>query len=369
MGATDDRQIPWLALNLALGDNLRLLKTVLERFPRPSEALEAFPSELAGLGLDAERAARLASPGLLEAAHKEFDRLKKKGYSLVTFEDNDYPVYLKEIFDPPPVLYCAGRVEALQGPAVAVVGSRTPTPYGRAVAERLAADLASRGIVIVSGLALGIDAIAHWGALDGGRTVAVLGSGFEDVYPKQNRRLMDKIAESGAVVTEFPLDIAPLPPNFPRRNRVISGLSRAVVVVEAAEKSGSLHTAKFALEQNREVMAVPGNVTSDLSRGTNALIKGGAKLVAGWEDVAEELPSPLRESLLAQRSGETRPLPLLTGDEAAVFGLLKADEATSIDDLIEASGRSASELLVLLLNLELKGAVTATAGRNYLRRM
>ena len=369
MGATDDRQIPWLALNLALGDNLRLLKTVLERFPRPSEALEASPSELAGLGLDADRAARLASPGLLEAAHKEFDRLKKKGYSLVTFEDNDYPVYLKEIFDPPPVLYCAGRAEALHGPAVAVVGSRSPTPYGRAVAERLAADLASRGIVIVSGLALGIDAIAHWGALDAGRTVAVLGSGFENVYPRQNRRLMDKIVESGAVVTEFPLDVAPLPPNFPRRNRVISGLSRAVVVVEAAEKSGSLHTAKFALEQNREVMAVPGNVTSDLSRGTNALIRGGAKLVAGWEDVAEELPSPLRESLLAERPGETRPLPLMTADEAAVFGLLKADEATPIDDLIEASGRSASELLVLLLDLELKGAVAATAGRRYLRRI
>jgi DNA processing protein len=365
----DERQIPWLALNLALWDNLKLLKTALDRFAHPSVALAASPTELAGLGFDPDRAARLTSPRLIEDAHKEFDRLKKKGYSLVTFEDNDYPVYLKEIFDPPPVLYLAGRVEALQGPAVAVVGSRTPTPYGRAIAERLAADLASRGIVIVSGLALGIDAIAHWGALNEGRTVAVLGSGFEDVYPKQNRRLMDKIAESGAVVTEFPLDAEPSAWNFPRRNRIISGLSRAVVVVEAAEKSGSLHTARFALEQNREVMAVPGNVTSDMSRGTNTLIKGGAKLVAGWEDVAEELPSPLRESLLAQRAGETRPLPLMTEDEAAVFGLLKADEAMSVDDLTEASGRSVSELLVLLLNLELKGAVAATAGRHYQRRM
>jgi len=184
-------------------------------------------------------------------------------------------------------------------------------------------------------------------------------------------------------VTEFPLDVPPFAGNFPRRNRVISGLSRAVVVVEAAEKSGSLHTARFALEQNREVMAVPGNVTSDLSRGTNALIRGGAKLVAGWEDVAEDLPSPLREALLAENPGGgrnaggpgsrepggTHPLPVMAADEAAVFGLLKVDEPTSIDDLIEASGRSASELLVLLLDLELKGAIAATAGRRYLRRM
>ena len=370
MGATvDDRRISWLALNLALWDSLKLLRTVLERFPHPSEALAASPAELAGMGFDPLHAARLASPGLRDEAHKEFDRLKKKGYSLVTFEDSDYPVYLKEIFDPPLVLACAGRTEALQGPAVAIVGSRTPTPYGRAVAERLAADLASRGIVIVSGLALGIDAIAHWGALGGGRTVAVLGSGFDEVYPKQNRRLMDKIAESGAAVPEFPLDIEPFQGNFPRRNRIISGLVQAVVVVEAAAKSGSLITAQFALEQGREVMAVPGPVTSDLSRGTNALIKGGAKLVGGWEDVAEELPSPLRESLLAQRPGETQPLPLLTEEEAAVFALLKPDAPTSIDDLTEACGRSVSELLVVLLNLELKGAATATAGRQYLRRL
>jgi DNA processing protein len=369
MVATDERRVDWLALNLALWDSLKLLKTVRDGFPDPSDALSASPAELAGLGFDALHAERLASPRLRDEAHKEFDRLKKKGYSLVTFEDNDYPVYLKEIFDPPPVLACAGRTEGLQGPAVAVVGSRTPTPYGRAVAERLAADLASRGIVVVSGLALGIDAIAHWGALSGGRTVAVLGSGFDEFYPKPNRRLMDKIAESGAVVTEFPLDAPPFAQHFPRRNRIISGLARAVVVVEAAEQSGSLLTAHLALEQGREVMAVPGPVTSDLSRGTNALIKAGAKLVGGWEDVAEELPSPLRESLLAQRPGGTRPLPLLTGEEAAVLALLAADAPTSIDDLTERSGRSVSELLVVLLNLELKGAAKATAGRHYLRSM
>jgi DNA processing protein len=366
---TDNRRIAWLALNLALWDNLKLLKSVRGRFSDPSDALRAARAELSVLGFEGSKADRIASPGLAEAAAKEFDRLKKKGYSLVTFEDNEYPVYLREIFDPPPVLYCAGRPEALQGPAVAVVGSRRPSPYGRAVAEKMAADLASRGIVIVSGMALGIDSIAHWGALNEGRTVAVLGSGFEDVYPKANRRLFDRIAESGAVVSEFPLDTPPFASNFPRRNRIISGLARAVVVVEAAAESGSLITAGFALEQNREVMAVPGNVTSDVSRGTNGLIKRGAKLVAGWEDVAEELPSPLREALLAEREGAARPLPLLTEGEAEVYRLLKTDEALSIDALAGRSDRSVSELLVLLLDLELKGAVVARAGQMYQRRM
>jgi len=365
----DDRRIAWLALNLALWDNLKLLKSFLGRFPDPSAALRAARTGLSSLGLEGGCADRIAAPGLAEAATKEFDRLKKKGYSLVTFEDSEYPVYLREIFDPPPVLYCAGRQEALQGPAVAIVGSRRPTPYGRAVAEKIAADLASRGIVIVSGMALGVDSIAHWGALNEGRTVAVLGSGFEDVYPKANRRLFDKIAESGAVVSEFPLDTPPFASNFPRRNRIISGLARAVVVVEAAVGSGSLITAGFALEQNREVMAVPGNVTSDLSRGTNGLIKGGAKLIEGWEDVAEELPSPLREALLAQREGAALPLPLLTDGEAEVYRLLKPDEALSIDALAGMSDRSVSELLVLLLDLELKGAVVARAGQLYQRRM
>ena len=369
MGATDERQIAWLALNLAFWDNLKLLKSLLDRFPDPAAALRAAPTHLSGLGFEGARADRIASPGLAEAAHKEFDRLKKKGYSLVTFEDNEYPVYLREIFDPPPVLYCAGRPEALQGPAVAIVGSRRPSPYGRAVAEKLAADLASRGIVIVSGMALGVDTIAHWGALNEGRTIAVLGSGLDEVYPKDNRRLFDKIAESGAVVSEFPLGTPPFAANFPRRNRIISGLARAVVVVEATLGSGSLITAAFALEQNREVMAVPGNVTSDMSRGTNGLIKRGAKLVEGWEDVAEELPSPLREALLAQREGVTPPLPLLTDGEAEVYRLLKTDEALSIEALTGMSDRSVSELLVLLLDLELKGAVVARAGQLYQRRM
>jgi DNA processing protein len=223
--------------------------------------------------------------------------------------------------------------------------------------------------VIVSGLAVGIDAIAHWGALKGGRTVAVLGSGLENLYPKANRKLADRIAGNGAVVTEFPLDSEPFAQNFPRRNRIISGLARAVVVVEAAEKSGALITAHFALDQNRETMAVPGNITSELSRGANGLIKKGAKLIEGWEDVAEELSSPLRETLLSQREGETRPLPLMTDEEAAVYKLLKVDELAHIDDLMDQSGLSISELLALLLNLEIKGLITQSPGKYFQRRM
>jgi DNA processing protein len=365
----EKKRLGWLALNLALGDNLKLLKSVLVRFGSPENVFRAPRAGLVESGLDEERVRRLRSGDPFDAAGKEFDRMAKKGYSFLTLEDTEYPACLREIFDPPCVLYYAGRKEALEGPAVAIVGTRKPSPYGKAVAGRLSEDLASRGVVIVSGLALGIDSIAHWGALKDGRTVAVLGSGLDNLYPRQNRRLMEKIVDRGAVATEFPLDAEPFAQHFPRRNRIISGLSVAVVVVEAAEKSGSLITAGFGLEQDREVMAVPGNVTSDLSRGANALIQAGAKLVRGWEDVADELGSPLRESLLAQRSGETRLLPLLTDQEAAVFKLLKADELVHIDELLERSAVSVSEMLALLLNLEIKGLVTQSPGKYYQRRM
>jgi len=365
----DEAKWAWLCLHRAFADYPRLFRVVRERFPSPADALKAPPAELRSLGLDEERIERLTSPRRQAEAHKEFDRLQKKGYSLVTFEDVEYPVGLREIFDPPAVLICWGGADGLQGPAVAIVGTRNPSPYGRAFAERLAEDLASGGIVVVSGLALGIDAYAHWGALKGGRTVAVLGSGLENIYPRHNRKLAAKIAASGAVVSEFPLDAEPFAGHFPQRNRIISGLSLAVVVVEAAEQSGSLITARLALEQNREVMAVPGNVTSELSRGTNRLIKEGAKLVESWVDVAEDLPSPLREILLARKQGGTPPLPLLTDEEAALYGMLRPDEVVHIDLLHEKSGRPVTELATLLLNLEIKGLIVQRPGTYYQRRM
>jgi len=363
------REIYHVALNLVLAEQPSRIKKVFERFTNLPDAFRSPQEELLSIGLDEDEAGELSSPEIFDRAQKEIDRGRKKGYSLLTLEDVEYPAYLREIFDPPGVLYCAGDLEALQGPAVAIVGTRRPSPYGRAVAEKLAEDLASRGVVIVSGLALGIDSIAHWGALKGGRTVAVLGSGLDNIYPRQNRKLFQKIAENGAVVSEFPLDAPPFAAHFPRRNRIISGLVQAVIVVEAAAKSGSLITARMALEQNREVMAVPGNVTSDMSKGTNGLIKTGAKLVEGWEDVAEELPSPLREKLLGQRTGETQPLPLMTEQEAEIYRLLKADELTHIDELLDTITCSVSELLALLLNLEIKGLILQSPGKYFQRRM
>jgi len=365
----DDRHILWLALNLALWDSQKLLHDVQTRFPRPEDALSAASGELRALGCDEERIRRLRPPLSLDAAHKEFDRLKKKGYSLLTFEDGEYPLFLREIFDPPCVLYCRGRVEALRGPAVALVGTRKPTPYGKAVAERLAEDLASRGIVIVSGLALGIDACAHGGALKGGRTVAVLGSGLDVMYPRHNRRLADAISGNGAVVSEFPLGTEPLAYNFPRRNRIIAGLSQAVVVVEAAEQSGSLITAQLALDEGREIAAVPGNITSGVSRGTHQLLRLGAKLVESWVDVAEELSPELRDEVMARGAGATGRLPLPTADEAGVLDRLRADEVTNVDALVEATGRPVTEVLTLLLSLEVKGLVAAGPGANFRRRM
>jgi len=237
------------------------------------------------------------------------------------------------------------------------------------MAERLARDLAERGVTVASGLAIGIDAAAHEGALAGGRTIAVLGSGLDVPYPKSNRKLFDRIAGEGAVISEFPLGTEPLAANFPRRNRIISGLAWALVVVEAAEKSGSLISAEFALEQGREVLAVPGNATSELSRGANRLIKEGAKLTATWEDVAEELPRQLREALLAQRAGETAPLPLLSDDEAAVRELLSPDTPAHVDELLERTELSVTELLTILLGLEIKGVAASVPGKRYVRRM
>ena len=366
---SDASKTAFLALNLALGDRLDLLTGVLARFSDPSEVFRIPAGDWPGLGFNPVVAERLSEPGLVERANKEFDRSKAKGYSLLTLGDVEYPSLLREIFDPPCVLYCAGRTDVLEEPAVALVGSRRPTAYGRGVAGRLAGDLAGRGVVIVSGLAVGIDAAGHEGALDGGRTMAVMGSGIDVPYPRSNRKLYDRIAASGAVISEFPLGTPPLGPHFPRRNRIISGLARALIVVEAAEKSGSLISAAFALEQGREVMAVPGNVTSEVSRGTNGLIKAGAKLVESWTDVAEELPSPLREELLARRPEDPALRPVLTEGETAVWDRLLPDRPVHVDELLEKTEFSISELLTILLGLEIKGVVTAVPGKFYMRRM
>jgi DNA processing protein len=366
----DDRALCWLALHLVFWGPSAASRRLLKRFASVTDVFRRTASDFEGLRLDRAVVEAIVSGRALERAGRELEKAGRKAYTLLTLEDPGYPGYLREIFDPPFVLYCEGDAETLRIPAVAIVGARRPTLYGRAVAEKLAGDLAARGSVIASGLAAGIDACAHRGALREGRTVAVLGSGLDVIYPRENRGLAREIAGSGAVVSEFPLGTPPLAENFPVRNRIISGLSLGLVVVEAARRSGSLITAKLALSQDREVMAVPGSVASELSFGPNGLIRDGAKLVASWEDVAEALPSPWRENLLARRDEkEENERASLSRDERRLLSELPVDAALAIDELAERTGLAVSSLLALLLGLELKGAVVQHPGKEFQRRM
>lgn len=364
-----DNQICWIGLNLGFQERFATLQKIARAFDPIEEAFQAKPRDLEALGIDTDGARSLVSGSLLERARHEKARLEDLGLGVITRDSEAYPEYLKEIYDPPAVLYYRGDIGCLNTPSVAIVGARKPTPYGQAVAEKLAADLAERGLVVVSGLARGIDSIAHWGALQAGTTTAVVGSGLDTVYPRENRKLFQKIAEKGVVLTEYPLKSPPLAHHFPLRNRIISGLSLATVVVEATRKSGTLITARMALEQNREVLAVPGNITSELSRGTNWLIKSGARVVETWEDVVDELPSPWNDQLRSP-GGEGRKRPRsLSAPENRLFSLLRSDEWKHVDELVEETQLSVSEVLAILLNLELKGLVSQHPGHNYQRKL
>jgi DNA processing protein len=366
----DDRALGWLALHLLFRGPSAATRRLLGRFFPVTEAFRRSPADFEGLRLGPDVVETLVSGLALERAERELEKIERKAYTLLTLEDPGYPGYLREIFDPPFVLYCEGDAEALRSPAVAIVGARRPTPYGRAVAEKLAGDLAARGAVVVSGLAAGIDSCAHRGALKEGRTVAVLGSGLDIIYPRENRGLAREIAGRGAVVSEYALGTPPLAENFPVRNRIISGLAVGLVVVEAARRSGSLITARLALSQDREVMAVPGPVTSELSVGPHGLIRDGACLVGSWEDVAEALPSPWSENLLAQPGEkEDNERASLSREERQLLGEIPVGTAAPIDELAERTGLAVSALLALLLGLELKGAVVQHPGKEFQRRM
>ena len=294
-------------------------------------------------------------------------------------DDVLYPRHLKEIYDPPIVLYVRGDAELLTKPGIAMVGTRHPTPYGSGMAERLATDLAAQGLVIISGMARGIDTASHRGAIYAkGKTVAVFGTGVDVIYPKENSRLSEQIlAVGGALVSEFPLGTFAAPQNFPIRNRILSGMSIGVLVVEAAEYSGTRITARLALEQNRDVYAVPANVTNKNSWGPNTLIKQGAKLVATWEDVWEDLPTEVRLALTpasspessAESSASLFPDDGLPPHERRLLSLLKADEATHIDELVEKleSQMSSSEIFAALFELELNGKVRQMPGKNFVK--
>jgi DNA processing protein len=294
-------------------------------------------------------------------------------------DDPSYPARLKEIYDPPLILYVRGAVEALTRPGIAMVGTRHPTPYGSGMAERLACDLAAQGLVIISGMARGVDTASHRGAIAAkGKTIAVFGTGVDVIYPKENSRLSEQIvALGGALISEFALGTFAAPQNFPIRNRILSGMSVGVLVVEAAEYSGTRITARLALEQNRDVFAVPGNVTNKNSWGPNTLIKQGAKLVATWEDVWEDLPTEVRLALTPPASPESSsassaslfPDEGLPPHEKRILSLLKADEARHIDELVEKleAEMSASEIFAALFELELTGKIRQMPGKNFVK--
>lgn len=367
----------WLALTLTPGLGPTKARHLVEHFGSVQAVFRASLTELEAAGIPAVAAQSLGTGRSLELANDELARAA--GVQIVAFEDAAYPSQLKQIYDPPLVLYVRGNVAAVSQPGIAVIGTRHPTPYGTGMAERLACDLAARGLVIFSGLARGVDTAGHRGAIAGkGKTVGVLGTGIDVIYPKENTRLTEQmLALGGALVSEFPLGTFPAPQNFPIRNRIISGLALGVLVVEAAEYSGTRITARCALEQGRDVYAVPGNVTNKNSWGPNTLIKQGAKLVATWDDVWEELPTEVRLALEPKDAAESQAqgtASLFKDDEIGpherkILRALKADEATQIDEIVEKlePELSSSEIFAALFELELAGKVKQLPGKNFVK--
>jgi DNA processing protein len=386
---TAEEELCWLALRLVPGLGTRRSTSLLERFRTPQAIFRASPSELEGAGLPGTLARSVASGCSFEDAATQQQLIKDAGAQLIPVSDARYPEPLRRIYDPPPVLFARGRSELLSSLCIAVVGTRHPTPYGLAAAERLSGDLARAGLTIVSGMARGIDTSAHKACLAaGGSTVAVLGCGVEVVYPSENKKLAAEIAARGLIVSEFPMGAVAFPQNFPIRNRIISGLSCGLLVVEGAQYSGSAITARLAMDQGREVYAVPGNITSKMSWGPNLLIKQGAKLVQDWNDVVVDLPQPAQRRLidegrqrllnqgLANCSESSAEKSSSQATESGPQGLasrrilekLKVDASTHLDTLVETlEDVSASEIIAALFELEILGLVRQQPGRNFVK--
>ncbi len=373
----EDRYLFWAALALVPQLGARLEARLLRAFGSPDGVFHASLTELEAQRIPAPAAQAIFSKKPLKDAEKELKEVAKLGARLLHWDEPEYPARLREIYDPPPLLYVKGKAELLARHSIALVGTRKPTPYGNQMAERLARDLADRGLIVVSGLARGVDSSAHKGALASARaahgtSVGVLGTSIETVYPKENKKIFEQMGERGCIISEFPLGTFPAPQNFPIRNRIIAGMALGVVVVEGAQYSGSLITARLGMEFGREVYAVPGNVTQPPSFAPNHLIKQGAKLVTGWEDVVEELPTEVRAELFpveATTAAERASLfeQDLSPAQRTLFGLLTTDEAKHVDELVELSGLNSSEVLPALFELEMKGIVRQMPGKNFVK--
>jgi DNA processing protein len=359
----------WLALSLTPGLGSVLIKRLLERFNAPEAVFHASLRELLGIeGLGEKLAGEIRKGPRTERVERELSLLKRAAGKIVTLKDDDYPRRLKDIYDPPALLYVRGELRREDELAIAIVGSRKTASYGRWLTERIGEDLARQGITVVSGMARGIDSLAHKGALQGGgRTIAVLGCGVDVIYPSENRSLFHQIIEHGAVLSEFPMGSPPEGGHFPKRNRIISGLSMGVVIVQASAESGSLITAGYALEQGREVFAVPGNVGAEGSRGTNRLIKDGAKLVESSDDILEEILPQWRREEGEPRKSKAAAVDL-NREEEMLYKLL-GETPLHIDAIIRESQLDPGRVSSLLLNLELKGLISQWPGKCFSKKM
>lgn len=355
--------LEWIALITAPNVGPIHFVSLVNKFGPPQSALSASKRELMGVeGIGEITATDIKTKVNWKEAEKQVKLAEKNRVGWITFQDEDYPKNLKQIYDFPPFFFIQGNLTEKDDLSVAIVGTRTASTYGRNMAEKISSDLVANGFTIVSGFASGIDTYGHQAALNsGGRTIAVFGSGIDVIYPRENKKLVDKVIENGAIISEFLLGTKPEKENFPRRNRLISGLSLGVIVVEAGTKSGALLTAQYALDQNKEVFAIPGNLTSKTSEGSNALIKQGAKLVTSAEDIITEL-----KVYTSTGAEKVKIMPELIAEEKSVYQILSTEPA-HIDQIAQTVSFSTGQALSVLLNLELKGLVKQLSGKMFTR--
>ncbi len=355
---------------------------LLNKFKSPAEILRCSASELEAAGLSPAQARNLASGCSYDDALDQQNKMLAAGAQLITIQDQRYPQRLREIFDPPLLLFALGDAALMHSPSIAVVGTRRPSPYGLAATERLSTDLSRAGLTIISGMARGVDTAAHKAALtEAGPTIAVFGCGVDVLYPADNRKLYQDIAKKGLLLSEFPMGVPAYPQNFPIRNRIVSGISIGVLIVEGAQYSGSAITAKLAMDQGRDVFAVPGNITSKMSWGRNLLIKQGAKLVQEWSDVTNELPEDVRRDLVTRAQQKVL---MDSGTPAAnlpdtpeepvkalarkLLNTLQVDAPQQLESLLATfEGASSSELIGALFDLEMSGLIRQLPGRNFVK--
>ena len=360
----------WIALNAVKGLGPVKIKHLLSHFDSPETIFNKPSSELRKTGLFSEESIKqIRDPDLLRQAEEQLSLAQAHNIRIFTLQDSDYPQILREIFAPPPVLYAKGQFDVFSKHSIAVVGMRQPGTYGRNATPHIVEGLAKNNIAVISGLALGIDSIAHKACLEhGGKTVAVLGSGVDKLYPAANRNLAAQIEAGGAIISEFPLGTSPLSYNFPRRNRIISGLSAGVLVVEAGKKSGSLITAHYALQQGRDVFAVPGSIFSDKSEGTLNLIRNGAIPVQSAQDILDSIELVAHSCSKPEIVSKATQLPLglLNSEERLIVDTL-SDTPMRLDQIAEKIQKKVADLFSILLNLELKGIVQQVAGQQYVR--